>query len=84
MKLKDLKDILNSLSEQELKQELMYYSDYMLIGGGVEDFYKNQQTLYDIDGELFTYSELIEDGFEDEYILSLDVASFEGDYLIKI
>lgn len=84
MKLKDLKDILNSLSEQELKQELIYYSDHMLIGGSVEDFYKNQQTLYDIDGELFTYSDLIEEGFEDEYILSLDATSFEGDYLIKI
>lgn len=84
MRIQEFKDWINSLPESEMDKELGYYSDFA--SGFVNEVAIAEQDLYYLDTEdpslLYTYDQLIEDGYEEEEIESLDIEIFKGDYLI--
>lgn len=88
MKLKELKKILNRLSNQELEQELLYNSEELSISGVVSEVVKAKTNLYS-DGEddpsrLLTKNQLIEElGLEPDEIEDYSIEIPKGSYYIS-
>ena len=69
-----------------MDKELGYYSDFA--SGFVNEIAIAEQDLYylgeDDPSMLYTYDQLIEDGYEDEEIDGFTIEIFKGDYLILL
>lgn len=88
MKLKDLKKWVNKLSEEQLEQPLLYYSEEYSISGNVLEIPKAKQNLYytgeDDPAQLYTKEQLKDDGWDIEDIKCFDIAIPKGIFYIKI
>ena len=86
MKLKDFKKWVNTLTEEELEQPLIYNSEEYSISGKVDKIIKSKQNLYYTDeddpAELYTLKQLKEDGWEKEDIENFDIEIPKGAYFI--
>ena len=88
MKLKDLKNWINSLPEEELDSNLMYYGQDYDISGSVETITKQEVNLYSNNEDdpdlLLSETELIIEGWIKEDIDLLTVMIAKNDYIINI
>lgn len=88
MKLKDLKKWINSLTQEQLEQPLIYNSDEYSISGRVNKIEKAKQNLYytgeDDPAQLYTLKQLKEDGWEKEDIEGFNIEIPKGSFYIKI
>lgn len=88
MKLKDFKKWVNSLTDEQLEQDLLYNSDEYSISGKVEKIEKAKANLYytgeDDPAQLYTMKELKEDGWEKEDIEGFEIEIPKGSFYIKI
>jgi uncharacterized protein YprB with RNaseH-like and TPR domain len=88
MKLKDLKKWVNSLTNEQLEQHLLYNSEEYSISGKVHKIEKAKQNLYytgdDDPAELYTLKQLKDDGYEKEDIEGFDIEIPKGSFYIKI
>ena len=86
MQLKELKEILNSMSTGQLKQELVVFafnktiSGYPEVGFAEEDLYYTGE---DDPSELLTLSEL-KDHYEQEEIDGMEIIINKGDLFIEL
>lgn len=86
MQLKELKEILNSMSTEQLKQELVVFafnktiSGYPEVGFAEEDLYYTGE---DDPSELLTLSEL-QDQYEQEDIDCMEIIINKGDLFIEL
>lgn len=88
MKLKEFKELLNTLSEKELDTDLMYLSDDTSTSGVVKTLEKTKENLY-WDGEddpsrLLTKKEVIEEYDETPAELGFETEIKKGQYYISI
>ena len=87
MKLKDLKNWLNTLSDDELEKELLYNSMEYGIAGKVGEINRTDDNLYYVGDEpvlLHTKSDLEKRGFTGKQIDELDVEIPQGCYYIEL
>jgi hypothetical protein len=89
MKLQQIKTWVNSLSEKELQQELLYNSNEYSISGVVAQITKAKENLYytgeDDPAPLYTKKQLkTECGMDSEEIADLDIEIPKGSYYIDI
>lgn len=88
MKLKDLKKWVNSLTDEQLEQDLLYYSEEYSISGEVNKIEKAKQNLYwtgDNDpSELYTLKQLKDEGYDKEDIEGFEIEIPKGSFYIKI
>lgn len=87
MTLKELKKWVNTLTEKELNQELVFYSEDYSMSGVIDDIEKNKVDLYytgeDDPAPLYTEKELLEDGYTKEDIKGFDLEIVKGEYYLK-
>lgn len=88
LKLKDLLKLLNSLSERELEQPLLYKSEEFCLSGKVLSINKAKEDLYytgeDDPAELYTKKQLREDqGFDEEEIEECAIEIPRGSIVIE-
>ena len=88
MKLKDLKEWVNSLTETELEQNLLYNSEEYSLSGRIDKIEKAKEDLYytgeDDPAPLYTLTEIQEDYEEDEIkYLGFFIEIPKGSYYIK-
>jgi len=86
MKLREIKKLLNSLTEEELDNELFYNSEELCLSGVIEKITKAEDDMYisgDCDPDpIFTKEYLInetgedEESIEENYILEIPKGSF--------
>ena len=85
--LNDLKKLVNSLSEEALKQPLLYNSTELSVSGVIQSIEKAQHDLYytgeDDPAALYTKKQLLRDGMDIEEIESFDIEIPKGSYYIK-
>jgi hypothetical protein len=87
MKLKDLKNWLESLPAQELERDLLYNSMDYGISGSVTEISKTDENLYYVGDDpvlLHTEYELKQRGFTDTQIQQLEVEIPQGCYYIEL
>ena len=87
MKLRDLKNWLNTLSDDELEKELLYNSMEYGISGKVGEINRTDDNLYYVGDEpvlLHTKSDLEKRGFTGKQIEELDVEIPQGCYYIEL
>ena len=87
MKLIDFKNWINTLSEEELENDLMYNSIDYGITGNVNEITKSDSDLYFVGDEpalLHTREELGKRGFTEEQIAKFEVEIPQGCYYIEI
>lgn len=87
MKLKDFKNWINTLSEEELDKDLMYNSIDYGISGNVNEINRCDNNLYFVGDDpvlLHTREELLKRGFTTDEIDSFEVEIPEGCYYIEI
>lgn len=88
MKLKDLKKWVNTLTKEQLEQELLYNSEEYSISGVVNKIEKAKSNLYytgdDDPSILYTMKQLKEDGYEKEDIEEFEIEIPRGSFYIKI
>lgn len=87
MKLKDLKNWLDSLSDEELEKELLYNSMDYGISGKITEINRNDDNLYYVGDEpvvLHTRKELKQLGFTDRQISDFDVEIPQGCYYVEL
>ena len=88
MKLKKLKKLLNSLTDEQLEQELFYKSDEYSISGVVEKIEREKTDLYftgeDDPASLYTIQDLKRQGFNKEEIEEFDIEIPKGAFVINI
>jgi hypothetical protein len=87
MKLRDLKNWLNTLSDDELEKELLYNSMEYGISGKVEEINRTDDNLYYVGDEpvlLHTKNDLEKRGFTNKQIEELDVEIPQGCYYIEL
>lgn len=87
MKLRDFKNWINKLSEDELDKDLMYNSIDYGISGNVNEIMRSDNDLYYVGDEpvlLHTRDELLKRGFTDAQIAQFEVEIPEGCYYIEI
>lgn len=87
MKLKDLKNWLNTLSDNELEKELLYNSMEYGISGKVGEINRTDDNLYYVGDEpvlLNTRGDLEKRGFTHKQIDELDVEIPQGCYYIEL
>lgn len=87
MKLKDLKNWLNTLSAEELEKELLYNSMDYGISGKITEINRNDDDLYYVGDEpalLHTKKELIQRGFTDRQIDTFDIEVPQGCYYVEL
>lgn len=86
MTLRQLKKMVNSLSDEDLNSELMYNSDRLCISGKVEKVIKAKADLYyngeDDPAELYTKSQLKAQGCENEEIKLMSIEVKKGSFYI--
>jgi hypothetical protein len=88
MKLKDLKKWVNSLSDVQLEQYLLYNSDEYSISGKVNKIEKAKTNLYytgeDDPAQLYTLKQLKDEGYEKEDIDGFEIEIPKDSFFIKI
>ena len=87
MKLRDLKDWVNKLSEEELEKNLLYNSMDYGISGSVNEINRNDKNLYYVGDEpalLHTKEELKQRGYTDKQIDLFDIEVPGGCYYIEL
>ncbi len=88
MKLKDLKKWVNSLTDEQLEQDLLYNSEEYSISGTVNKIEKAKQNLYwtgdDDPSELYTLKQLKDEGYDKEDIEGFEIEIPKGSFYIKI
>jgi len=87
MKLKDLKNWLDTLTEEELEKELLYNSMDYGISGHVGEINRTDDNLYYVGDEpvlLHTSEELRKRGFTEKQIAELDVEIPQDCYYIEL
>lgn len=88
MKLKDLKKWVNTLTNEQLEQHLLYNSDEYSISGKVNKIEKSKTDLYytgeDDPAQLYTKKQLKEEGYDKEDIEGFDIEIPKGSFYIKI
>jgi hypothetical protein len=87
MKLRDFKNWINKLSEEELDKDLMYNSIDYGITGNVNEITKSDHALYFVGDEpalLHTKEELLKRGFSEKEIAKFEVEIPEGCYYFEI
>lgn len=88
MKLKDLKKWVNSLTNEQLEQHLLYNSKEYSISGKVYKIKKANQNLYytgeDDPAQLYTLKQLKDNGYEKEEIQEFDIEIPKGSLYIEI
>ena len=87
MNLKELKNWVNSLSEDDLKKSLLYNSIDYGISGEVSEITKTDDDLYFVGDDpvlLHTRQELKQRGFSDQEIDELDVEIPQGCFYIEL
>lgn len=87
MKLRDFKEWINKLSEEELDKDLMYNSIDYGISGNVNEITKSDDNLYFVGDDpvlLHTREDLLKRGFSEEQINKFEVEIPEGCYYIEI
>jgi hypothetical protein len=87
MKLKDLKNWLETLSDEELEKELLYNSMDYGISGKITEVSRTDEDLYYIGDEpvvLHTGRELKQLGFTDKQISGFDVEIPQGCYYVEL
>jgi hypothetical protein len=88
MTLKDFKKWVNNLTEEQLKQPLLYNSEEYSISGQVCKIEKAKANLYytgeDDPATLYTLKQLKEDGYDKEDIEEFDIEIPKGAFYIKI
>ncbi|MGV8961957.1 MAG: hypothetical protein ACOH2V_01070 [Candidatus Saccharimonadaceae bacterium] len=86
MKLQELKDWVNLLSEEDLKKFLVCDSDEKFAFGYVKDIVQATEDLCWVDNyppALFTLKDLLHHGYGPKEIEDLEVAVFKGSFIIK-
>lgn len=87
MKLKDLKNWVNKLSDDELEKELLYNSMDYGISGNVTEINKSDDDLYYVGDEpvlLHTRDDLKKRGFSENQISEFDIEIPQGCYYIEL
>lgn len=87
MKLRDFKEWVNKLSEEELDKDLMYNSIDYGISGEVNEITKSDDNLYFVGDDpalLHTKEDLMKRGFSEEQIKKLEIEIPEGCYYIEL
>ena len=88
MKLKKLKKLLNSLTDEQLEQELFYKSDEYSISGVVGKIEREKTDLYftgeDDPASLYTIQDLKRQGFNKEEIEEFEIEIPKGSFVINI
>jgi hypothetical protein len=88
MILKDLKKWVNTLTDEQLEQPLLYYSEEYSISGHISKVEKAKVNLYttgeDDPAPLYTLKELRNDGYLKEDIDCFDIEIPKGSFYIKI
>lgn len=88
MKLRFFKKWVNSLTNAQLEQHLLYNSKELSISGKVEKIEKAKTNLYytgeDDPAELYTKKQLSEQGMDSEEIEECEVMIPKGSFYIKI
>lgn len=87
MKLKDLKEWVNKLPDDELERDLLYNSMDYGISGNVTEINKTDDNLYYVGDDpvlLHTKEELKQRGFTEKQITELDIEIPEGSYYIEL
>ena len=87
MKLKDLKNWLDKLNDEELEKELLYNSMDYGISGPVTEINRTDDNLYYVGDEpilLHTRAELEKRGFTEKQIAELDVEIPKDCYYIEL
>lgn len=87
MKLRDLKEWVNKLSEDELDKDLMYNSMDYGISGNVNEITKSDDNLYFVGDDpalLHTKQDLLKRGFSEGQIKKLEIEIPEGCYYIEL
>jgi len=86
MKLQEFKDWINSLPESEMSKELGYCGQFE--SGFVNEIEIAKEDLYYLEDEdpslLYTYDELIRDGYQEEEIENFTIEIFKGNYIILL
>lgn len=86
MQLKELKEILNSMSTEQLKQELVMFAFNKTISGYPEVEFAEEDLYYtgeDDPSELYTLSEL-ENQYEQDEIDDMEIIINKGDLFIEL
>ncbi len=87
MTLKDLKNILDKMSDHELNQELIYNSADSYLSGPVTGLVKAEENLYynseDDPSPLYTKKQLLDEGYDEEDIDGLEIEVPKGYYYIS-
>lgn len=89
MKLRELKDILDSMSDEELNEDMVYNSDNNYISGFVYDFKRSEKDLYhsgeDDPSTLVTRDYLINDlSYDEEDLEGFDLVIPKGSYYFEL
>ena len=88
MKLKDLKQWVNSLTDEQLEQSLLYNSEEYSISGKIYKIEEAETNLYylgdDDPAPLYTFDQLVDDGYEEEDIGRFEIEIPKGSFYIKI
>lgn len=88
MKLKDLKEWLETLSKEELEKPVLYYSDEYSMSGEINEIMEAGEDLYylgeDDPSQLKTAEELKEDGWDAKSIKELIVEIPKDSFCLKI
>jgi hypothetical protein len=87
MKLRDLKNWVNKLSDEELDKDLFYSSTDYGISGSVDEISKNDKNLYYVGDDpvlLHTKDELKKLGFTEKQIAKFEVEVPGGCYYIEL
>ena len=88
MKLKDFKKWLNSLTDEQLEQPLLYNSEEYSISGEVKKIEKAKANLYctgeDDPSQLYTLKQLKDEGYEKEDIEGFEIEIPKGTFFINI
>lgn len=87
MKLRDLKEWVNNLSDEELEKDLLYNSTDYGISGTVGEINKNDKNLYYVGDDptlLHTKEELKKRGFTEKQIAQFDVEVPGGCYYFEL
>jgi hypothetical protein len=88
MKLRELKNVLDKLTSEQLEQELCYVSNEYGLSGAVNKIVKAKSNLYwagdDDPSQLYTKKELLEEGYDKDEIGEMTIEISKGDFYINL
>lgn len=88
MKLKEFKTWVNTLTDEQLEQNLLYNSEEYSLSGVVNKIERAKSNLYytgeDDPAQLYTKKQLKEEGYDKDDIEGFDIEIPKGSFYIKI